>query len=151
MDEKTVLPIRKFAEEAQITDLDSLRGAAKKFGALFVVAGLEYVDRSRFEEGVQAELQQKVEKAARRAATKGASGRHYGLLKARIERAPALIAAKEGAVTAARRQVEGAQTRYEKARAKKILADLEAGLKRLRDNLTKDQADLDRLLDEEPE
>ena len=146
-----VLPLRKAAEEIGVADLETLRHAAKKFGALFVVAGLEYVDRARFEAGVQAELVQKVEKAARRAASKGSSGRHYGLLKARVERAPALIAAKEGAISAARKQIEEAETRYEKARGKKVLADLEAGLKRLRDNLVKDKADLDHLLNEEPE
>jgi len=151
MQEVNVLPLRKAAEEIGIPDLDTLRKAAKKFGALIVVAGLEYVDRARFEAGVQTELQAKVEQAARRARTKTTGGRQLGLLKARTERAPALIAAKEGAIVAARKQVEEAENPYEKTRAKKTLADLEAGLKRLKDNLAKDKAELDRILNEEPE
>ena len=146
-----VLPIRKASEEIGVADLETLRDAAKKFGALIIVAGLEYVDVARFNEGVKAELQAKVEQVARRARFKATGGRQLGLLKARTERAPSLIAAKEGAIQAARRQIDEAQNRYEKSKAKKILADLEAGLKRLRDNLAKDSADLDRILNEEPE
>ena len=146
-----VLPIRKAAEEIGIPDLDTLRKAAKKFGALIIVAGLEYVDRARFDEGVNSELQAKVEQAARRAQSKATSGRKIGLLKARTERAPSLIAAKEGAIVAARKQVEEAQNLYEKSRAKKALADLEAGLKRLKDNLAKDKGELDRILNEPEE
>ena len=146
-----VLPIRKAAEEIGVPDLDTLRKAAKKFGALIIVAGLEYVDRARFDEGVNAELQSKVEQAARRARTKASGGRQLGLLRARSERAPGLIAAKEGAIIAARKQVEEAQNLYEKSRAKKNLATLEAGLKRLKDNLAKDKADLDRILNEPEE
>lgn len=149
MDSSTVLPIRKASEEIGITDLDTLRKAAKKFGAYIIVAGLEYVDRARFDEGVKSELQTKVEQSSRRASMKDNSGRKIGLLKARIERAPGLIAGKEGAIIAARKQLETAQNLYEKSRAKKTLAELEAGLKRLRDNLVKDQADLDRILHEE--
>lgn len=100
---------------------------------------------------MKAELQAKVEQVARRAHLKATGGRQLGLLKARTERAPSLIAAKEGAIQAARRQIDEAQNRYEKGKAKKNLADLEAGLKRLRDNLAKDSAELDRILNEEPE
>jgi hypothetical protein len=151
MENQNVLPIRKEAEELGIPDLETLRKAAKKFGALIIVAGLEYVDRTRFEEGVKNELQSKVEQSARRAKAKGTSGRKLGLLKARTERAPSLIAAKQGAIAAAREQIEAAENKYEKSRAKKAVADLEAGLKRLKDNLVKDQAELDKILNEEDE
>ena len=148
MDNISVLPLRKAAEEIGVPDLETLRKAAKKFGALIVVAGIEYVDRTRFESGVQTELQAKVEQATRRVRTKATGGRQLGLLKARIELAPSRIASKEGAIAAARKQVEEAQNKYEKTRAKKALADLEAGLKRLKDNLAKDTAELDRILNE---
>lgn len=151
MENQNVLPIRKAADEIGIPDLETLRKAAKKFGALIIVAGLEYVDRARFDEGVKNELAAKVEQSARRANAKGASGRKLGLLKARTERAPALIAAKQGAIAAAREQIEAAENKYEKSRAKKAVADLEAGLKRLKDNLVKDQAELDKILNEEDE
>jgi hypothetical protein len=151
MDNQNVLPLRKAAEEIGIPDLETLRKAAKKFGALIIVAGLEYIDRARFDEGVKTELQAKVDQTARRSQTKNNGGRHLGLLKARIELAPSRIASKEGAITAARNQIEKAENRYEKTRAKKTLTDLEAGLKRLKDNLAKDNSDLERILNEEPE
>ena len=151
MENQNVLPLRKAAEEIGVADFETLRKAAKKFGALFLVAGLEYVDLTRYESGVQTELQAKIEQAARRASTKATSGPQLGLLKARTERAPALIAAKEGAITAARKQIEEAQNPYERTRARKSLAVLEAGLKRLRDNLAKDLSDLDRILNEADE
>ena len=146
--DSNILPLRKCLEELGIPDLETLRKAAKKFGALIVVAGIEYVDRTRFESGVQTELQAKVEQATRRVRTKATGGRQLGLLKARIELAPSRIASKEGAIAAARKQVEEAQNKYEKTRAKKALAELEAGLKRLKDNLAKDTAELDRILNE---
>ncbi len=148
MENLNVLPLRKAAEEIGITDLDTLRKAAKKFGALVTVAGLDYVDRARFDEGVKDELQMKVEQGARRANTKASGGQHLGLLQARITLAPTRIASKEGAVVAARKQVEAAENKYEKTRAKKALAALEGGLARLKDNLAKDQADLERFLNE---
>ena len=149
MQDISVLPLRKAAEEIGIPDLETLRKAAKKFGALIVVSGLEYVDRTRFEEGVKNELQSKVEQAERRSKSKGTNGRKLGLLKARTERAPSLIAAKQGAIAAARKLVDEASNAYEKSRAKKTLKDLEEGLKRLGDNLAKDKAELDRILNEE--
>ena len=149
MDNQNVLPIRKAAEEIGIPDLETLRKAAKKFGALIIVAGLEYVDRARFDEGVKNELQAKVEQADRRSKSKGTNGRKIGLLRARTERAPGLIAAKEGAIVAARKQIEAAETKYEKSRAKKTVSDLEDGLKKLKANLEKDTADLDKILNEE--
>jgi hypothetical protein len=151
MDNSSILPLRKAGEEIGIPDLDTLRNAGKKFGALITVAGLEYIDRVRFEEGVKAELQAKVEQTERRSRAKNTGGRQIGLLKARIERAPGLIAGKQGAIIAAKKQIEEAQNLYEKSRAKKTLVELEAGLKRLTDNLTKDKSELDRILNEEPE
>ncbi len=151
MDNKNVLPLRKASEELGIPDLETLRKASKKFGALVNVAGLEFVDRARFDDGVKNELQAKVEQAERRSKSKDSGGRKLGLLKARTERAPSLIAAKEGAITAARKQIEEAQNLYEKSKAKKAVVDLERGLKRLRDNLAKDKSDLDRILNEEDE
>jgi hypothetical protein len=151
MDTQNVMTLNKASEELGITDLETLRKAAKKFGALIIVAGLAYVDRERFNKGVQAELQSKVEQAERRSKSKATSGRKIGLLKARIELAPSRIATKESTITAARKTVEEAANKYEKNRAKKALLDLEAGLIRLKDNLVKDQAELDRILNEEPE
>ena len=151
MDSNNVLPIRRASEEIGIPDLETLRKAAKKFGALIIVAGLEYIDRARFDEGVKAELQAKVEQAERRAKASENSGRKIGLLKARIERAPGLIAAKDGAISAAKKQIEEAENPYEKSRAKRNLLKLETGLKRLKNNLEKDQSDLDKILNEEPE
>lgn len=151
MESPKVLPIRKAAEELGIPDLDTLRKAAKKFGALVIVAGLEYVDIERFDDGVKTELQSKVEKAARRAKTKGTKGRSIGLLRARIERAPGLIAAKKGVIGAVQTQVEEAENAYEKKRAKKTLKELEDGLKRLVDQLAKDEAELNKILNEEDE
>ncbi len=151
MENHNVLPIRKAAEEIGIPDLETLRKASKKFGALIIVAGLEYVDHARFEEGVKNELQSKVEQADRRSKSKGTNGRKIGLLRARTERAPGLIAAKEGAIVAARKLVDEAQNAYEKNRAKKTLKDLENGLKRLKDNLVKDTDDLDKILNQEDE
>lgn len=149
--ESNVMPLRKAAEEIGITDLETLRKAAKKFGALITVAGLDYVDCARFDEGMNSEVKAKIEQAARRTPSKDSSGRHLGLLKARIEFAPKRIASKEGAITAGRKLVDEAQNPYEKSRAKKALKALEEGLKRLRDNLAKDKADLDRILNEEDE
>ncbi len=149
MIENNVMPLRKAAEELGITDLDTLRKAAKKFGALIIVSGLEYVDRVRFDEGLNNEVQAKVEKAALRTPSKDSSGRHLGLLQARINHAPDRIDSKEVAITAAHKLVETAKNKYEKTRAKKALAELEAGLKRLKDNLEKDQVELDRILNEE--
>jgi len=133
------------------TNVLPLRKAAKRFGALMIVAGLEYVDRDRFDEGVKSELQAKVEQADRRSKSKASGGRQIGLLKARIERAPSLIAGKEGAISAGKKLLDEAQNLWEKSRAKKNLAELEAGLKRLKDNLAKDTAELNRILNEEPE
>ena len=149
METTNVTTLRKAADEVGTTDLDAFRKAAKKFGALIIVAGLEYVDRARFDDGVNNEVQAKVEQATRRVATKATGGRHLGLLKARIELAPSRIASKEGAITAARKRIDEAENKYEKTRAKKALADLEVGLKRLKDNLEKDQVELDRILNEE--
>ncbi len=87
MENQNVLPLRKAAEELGITDLETLSKAAKKFGALVTVAGLDYVDRARFDEGVKNELQAKVEQGARRAQQKRRHrtvGQHLGLLQARI-------------------------------------------------------------------
>ncbi|MBI5060547.1 hypothetical protein HZB60_12305 [candidate division KSB1 bacterium] len=151
MSESTVLPIRKAAEEIGIPDIETLRRAAKKFGALILVAGLEYVDRERYDAGVQTVLLTKIEQAARRARTKSTGGRSMGLVKARTERAPGLIMAKESTIVAAKKQVEDAPTPYEKSRAKKTLAQLEASLKSQKENFAKDKAELDRLLNEEPE
>ena len=151
MQDINVLPLRKAAEEIGVPDLETLRKAAKKFGALITVAGLDYVDCARFEVGVNNEVQAKVEQAARRTPSKDSSGRHLGLLKARIEFAPSRIVSKEGAIADARKQIEAAENKYEKTRAKKALAGLEAGLARLKDNLAKDTADLDRILNEEDE
>lgn len=148
MENPNVLPLRKAAEEIGIADLDTLRKAAKKFGALVTVAGLDYVDRARFDEGVKNELQMKVEQGARRASTKASGGQHLGLMKARIELGPVRIVKKESDVAAARNLVDKAQNAYEKVQAKKTLAGLEAGLARLKDNLAKDQADLERFLNE---
>jgi len=148
MENLNVLPLRKAAEEIGITDLDILRKAAKKFGALVTVAGLDYVDRARFDEGVKNELQAKVEQGARRASAKASGGQHLGLLQARITLAPTRIASKESAVAAARKKVDEAVNKYEKTRAKNALADLEAGLKKLQGNLERDKADLDRFLNE---
>lgn len=151
MDNQNILPIRRAAEELGIPDLETLRKASKKFRAHVNVAGLEFIDRARFEDGVKAELQARVEQGERRSKSKDTSGRKLGLLKARTERTPGLIVAKEGAIVAARKLVEDAQNAYEKGRAKKTLKDLEEGLKRLRDNLVKDKADLDKILNEEDE
>lgn len=151
METSNVMPIRKAAEELGITDLDTLRKAAKKFGALIIVAGLEYVDRARFEDGVKNEVQVKAEQAERRAKMKGMKGRSIGLLRARIERAPGLIAAKEGVINAVRKQIDEAENAYERKRGKKTLKDLETGLKKLKDNLVKDSAELDRILNDEDE
>ncbi|HEY3295402.1 MAG TPA: hypothetical protein VGL38_08180 [bacterium] len=148
MDTNQIIPLRRALEEFGIRDFETMRKAAKKFGALITVAGIEYIDKARFESGLQTELQAKVDQAARRGSVKATSGRQLGLLKARIELAPSRIAAKEGAIVAARKKVEEAQNKYEKTRAKKALTELEAGLKRLQDNLAKDQAELDRLLNE---
>lgn len=151
MENQYILPIRKAAEEIGVPDLETLRKAAKKFGALIIVAGLEYVDRTRFDDGVKSEVQAKAEQAERRAKTKGTVGRSIGLLRARIERAPGLIAAKEGVINAVRKQVDEAENAYEKKRAKKTLKDLENGLKKQKANLEKDQADLEKILNEEDE
>ncbi|MCC6477567.1 hypothetical protein IT157_10980 [bacterium] len=149
MNSEQVLPLRKAAEENGATDFDAFRKAAKKFGALINVAGLEYVDRARFDDGVNNEVQAKVEQAARRTPPKDSSGRHLGLLQARINHAPDRIESKEVAITAAHKLVETAKNKYEKTRAKKAVAELEAGLKKLQANLEKDQAELDRILNEE--
>lgn len=151
MSESNVLPLRKVAEELAIPDLETLRKAAKKFGALFLVAGLEYVDRARYESGVQAELQAKIEQAAHRTQSKSTGGRTLGLLLARIQRAPQLIASKQGAITAAKQTLSDAQNPYEKSKARRNLADLEAGLKRLKDGLEKDTAERDRILNQPEE
>ncbi|NUO20374.1 hypothetical protein HUU59_13090 [bacterium] len=146
-----VHPISKAAEIIGI-DESKLEAPAKRYGALRIVAGsLKYIDVDRFNEGVAAELQAKVEQAERRSKSKGTSGRQIGLLRARTERAPSLIASKEGAITAARKLVEEAANAYEKSRAKKTLKDLEEGLKRLRDNFAKDTAELSRILNEDDE
>lgn len=149
METLNVMPIRKAAEEIGIADLETLRKAAKKFGALIIVAGLEYVDRARFDEGVKNEVQAKAEQAERRAKMKGMKGRSIGLLRARIERAPGLIAAKEGVINAVRKQIDEAENAYERKRGKKTLKDLETGLKKLKANLEKDTAELDRILNDE--
>ncbi len=151
MENQNILPIRKAAEEIGVPDLETLRKAAKKFGALIIVAGLEYVDRARFEDGVKNEVQAKAEQAERRSKLKGGSGRKIGLLRARIQRAPSLLAAKEGAIVVARKQVEEAENAYEKKQAKKTLKDLESGLKRIKDQLAKDEAELDDILNDEEE
>lgn len=151
MENQNILPIRKAAEEIGVPDLETLRKAAKKFGALIIVAGLEYVDRARFEDGVKNEVQVKAEQAERRSKLKGGSGRKIGLLRARIKRAPSLTASKEGAIAAARKLVEEAENAYDKKQAKKSLKDLESGLKKLKEQLAKDEAELDRILNDEDE
>ena len=52
-------------------------------------------------------------------------------------------------INAVRKQVDDAQNAYEKKRAKKTLKDLETGLKKLKANLEKDTAELDRILNDE--
>lgn len=146
-----VHPISKAAEIIGI-DESKLEAPAKRYGALRIVAGsLKYIDIDRFNEGVAAELQAKIELAERRSKLKGSNGRKIGLLRARIQRAPGLIAAKEGAISAVRKQLDEAESAYEKSRAKKSLKDLEFGLKKLKDQLAKDEAELDRILNEEDE
>ena len=151
MNTQNVLSIRKAAEELGIADLDTLRRAAKKFGALMKVAGLEYVDPTRFEAGVQAELQTKIERVSLRSESKTTGSSQYGLLKARTDRAPKLIIKKETAIIAARKQMEDAPNPYEKSRAKKHLAALEASLKLQKENFEKDKVKLNQLLNEETE
>jgi hypothetical protein len=149
MDTINIVPIKKAAEELGITDVDGLRKSARKYGALTLVGGvLEYIDKDRFNRGVEEEVNAKASQAARRTNSKVNGGRQIGLLKARIERAPGLIAGKEGAIVAAKKQLNEAATAYDRARAKKILAELEAGLTRLKDGFAKDTAELDRILNE---
>ena len=146
-----ILPLRRAAEEIGL-ELDTLRKSSRKYNALILVGGgLEYVDIARFNNGLEADVKAKMEQIARRANSKSSSGRKIGLLRARIERSPGLIAGKEGAITAAKKQIVEAQNLYEKSKAKKNLTDLEAGLKRLKDGFAKDQAELDRILNEELE
>lgn len=148
---QNVHPITKAAEIIGI-DESKLEAPAKRYGALRIVAGsLKYIDVDRFNEGVASELQAKIEQAERRSKNKGTSGRKIGLLRARIQRAPGLIAGKEGAISAASKQLDQAENKYEKSRAKDSLKDLESGLKKLKDQLAKDEAELDRILNEEDE
>ncbi len=152
MDTNQILSIKKAAEELGITDVDGLRKSARKYGALILVGGgLEYIDLDRFNHGVEAEVKSKAEQAARRASGKATSGRQLGLLKARTERAPGLIMAKEATIVAARKQVEVAPNPYEQSRARKTVADLEASLSQQKKNFARDEAELNRLLNEPEE
>lgn len=54
-------------------------------------------------------------------------------------------------ISAVRKQIEEAEKAYEKKRGKKTLKDLEDGLKRLHEQFAKDEADLNRILNDEDE
>lgn len=147
-----ILPIAKAGEVLGINDLDKLQAAAKRYGALVVVAGaLLYINVDVFNSGVQSEIQTKAVQATNRATKKGEKGRSIGLLRARLSRAPELIANKEIVVEAAKQLLANAKLPYDKFVAKRKFIELEDSLKRLRENLVSDQAELDKILGEDPE
>lgn len=146
-----ILPIAKAGEVIRISDLERLQAAAKRYGALVVVArALLYVNVDVFNSGVQSEIQAKAVQASNRATKKGERGRSIGLLRARLSRAPALISNKEIVVEAAKQVLANAKLPYDKFVTKRKFIELEDGLKRLKENLVNDQAELDKILGEDP-
>lgn len=149
--ENVILPIAKAGEVLGISDLNKLHDAGKRYGALIVVAGaLHYINVDVFNKGVQSEIETKSAQAANRSLKKGEVGRSIGLLRARISRGPQLIEKKSTAVEVAKKDLANAKTGYDRYTGKRKLAELETGLTRLKENLVRDQADLDAILAEEP-
>lgn len=152
METQIILPIEQASETLRISDLDKLHDAAKRYGALVIIAGsLQYVNVEAFKAGVQKELATKSLRASERAASKGEKGRSIGLLRARIKRAPELISNKKKALETAKKAAANAATAYDRYIAKRKLADIEDGLARLESSLENDLAELNKILHEVPE
>lgn len=140
------VPLQEAMAQLGATDQSQFISTAKRHKCYLKKGGIVRINITVLEERLNADFVAALEKMERRSESMDSDGRKIGLIRARLKRAPGLIKAKSKAIAIARDEVENAPNAYEKHRAQKKLVKLENGLKRLKENQARDEAELERIL-----
>jgi hypothetical protein len=121
-----------------VTDSNTFKRDAKRFGCLFQRSGIIKIDVEKFQSAMDAEFAKAAEAVSKRAERKRGPGSDLGLVNARIAQYEGRRKAKLEKIAGLKEAINSAKTAHERGNLQRDLTKAEAELQRLDDGYQRD-------------